>query len=374
MRFAILSLPQYMEFIAEQASSTSISGGGGQLIAAIVADELENPNPFQNLPSIGVLDVVRAYNSNQIDTVVISLVGISRTPKKMEFVRNLIQYYKLSGLEKILVFADNEITESQWLSRDKFFLPYMNTNLIDGCNLNCKACTHFASLYSKDEFYSLDEFTRDLEQLSSKCDVSYFRLIGGEPFMLKNLDKYLKIARKYFPNTLLTVLTNGLLVPKTNSKIFDAIRENGIIVQITRYPPTLKIIDEIVKRLEKEKVMFQMIDIITRFRTYLRGESGVSNPAIPISICNDLSCVFLRHGKIHKCPIDGLVKRYGEKFPEMNIPTSSGASIYSNNFLEMLDYIVTPSKQIQMCEHCSENPIWIDWKPNPNPRAEDWYR
>lgn len=248
-------------------------------------------------------------------------------------------------------------------------MTYLETNLIDSCNLNCKACTHFANLFGDDDIYNLEDFRRDCRQLSENVDVMRFRLLGGEPFKLKNLDQYIKIARQYFPGTDLRVVTNGLLIPTAPQKIFDALRENNFTADISAYSPTMKIADKITDRLTKNNIHYSLSNeskvVFTKFLTVKSGH----DPLKSRQVCINDRCRFLREGKIYKCPIDALNYKFAEHFDIKNFPISTGADLYAKNFSLMLEQL---NGSIEFCSWCSETAEKVNWKVENKPKLSDW--
>ncbi len=43
-------------------------------------------------------------------------------------------------------------------------IPYLETHIVDHCNLKCRGCTHFAPL-ADPYFKSIEEFENDLKRL-----------------------------------------------------------------------------------------------------------------------------------------------------------------------------------------------------------------
>jgi molybdenum cofactor biosynthesis enzyme MoaA len=54
--------------------------------------------------------------------------------------------------------------------------------------------------------------------LSKKVGISYLRLLGGEPLLHPDITKFIKYAKRYFPETLIGIGTNGILLPKMKNK------------------------------------------------------------------------------------------------------------------------------------------------------------
>ena len=128
-------------------------------------------------------------------------------------------------------------------------IPRLEINLIDGCNLNCKACTHFSSLFSCEPNYTTDEYKQELDNLDKIGKYVRLRLLGGEPLLIKNLDKYLRITREKFPNTEIEVVTNGLMIDKVSDSVMRSLGETETYLTISLYPPTKDKLNVIKKRL-----------------------------------------------------------------------------------------------------------------------------
>ena len=330
----------------------------------------------KNVKAVTVDESIQLYKEKIIDAIVLtnSTVDVD-LPRSIT--RQHIRNYKASGVKNIFVLSNYPSDMSSvafWkLHSEKSFLEYMETNLIDSCNLNCKACSHFSSLFKNDSVYPVEDFRRDVRELSKKIDLVTLRLMGGEAFLLKNLDDYCNIAREYFPQTFIIVVSNGLLIPQVSDKIFDSIKRNKIIVDVTQYQPTVKMKDQIEQVLKSKQVPYVFGREVEFFYAAVRNEPGLSDMNQSIRYCTNNICYFLRRGKVYKCPFDALVYKYGEKFNKM-IPggTGSGADIYAENFLEQLQYVV--DFPVQNCKLCPEQYVKIPWKAENKPKAIDWTR
>ena len=264
---------------------------------------------------------------------------------------------------------DNVFEEMNRLDSEKVCVTYLETNLIDSCNLNCEACTHYSNIFKDEDFYRIEDFTRDIKRISEKLEVLKFRLLGGEPLKLKNLDEYLKIARKFLPHTDLRITTNGLLIPKVSQKVLDSLRENRIVADISMYPPTVKMIDQITNVLNENKIPFTEGVHIQNFNAFLTLHGG-HNPLESSRACFNESCRFLRNGKIYKCPIDALSFKFAQHFGFKGFPKATGMDLFNTkNFGLQLKKFESP---IEFCTWCNETVRQIEWKPENNPKITDW--
>lgn len=193
--------------------------------------------------------------------------------------------------------------------------------------------------------------------------------MGGEPLLLKNLDQYIKIARKFLPKTALRLVTNGLLLPSAPQKLFDALRENKFTVDISLYPPTLKILDKIKATLaENEIPLLDVTGEVETFNVFLTLQSG-HDSAKARAVCHSNFCRFLRDGKLYKCPVDALSFKFAERFGMQGFPAATGVDIFAENFSALLEQL---DGNVELCGWCSETVRQIPWAPENKPALTDW--
>lgn len=251
-------------------------------------------------------------------------------------------------------------------------IPRVEVNLIDGCNLKCKACTHFSSLYGKETIYPIKNFTKDLEGLRRVGKLLRLRLLGGEPFLIKDLDIYLDTARTIFPESDIEVVTNGLLIPEMEDRVMDAFHKNKITLIISLYPPTKHMKSQIESRLAEGDIVWRYdgneIKEFSRNLT-LTGNHDISKSS---SQCLSFGCTFLRNGYLYKCPVDGL---FGEFCTYYNLQIdikNKGYSVYKNADELYKDIKRLAIEPTEMCKFCTETMEMIPWEVKNRPRLEDW--
>ena len=304
----------------------------------------------------------KLVNERKLDGLIIAEID----PAVVTQIVKVCQFYEISNIGCLM--NNNSFESIYWLNTSKTFLYSLETNLIDSCNLNCKACSHFSNLFDDECFYSLENFKRDVRQLSECADLVNFYLLGGEPFKLKNLDEYIEIARDFLPHTNLCVVTNGLLLQSTSQEILDSLRENKIQLEITLYPPTEKIADKISDILEKNQIPFNFRPKVTYFNSFLTLRGG-HNPIRARAVCHSDVCRFLRDGKIYKCPVDALSFQLVKKFGIKNFPRAVGVDIYAKNFNLMFEQL---NGNVELCFWCNEIVRPVDWQVERKPKLSDW--
>jgi hypothetical protein len=305
---------------------------------------------------IGVKDVV------SVNTILVQLrknkiynIGVVRGPVSFEKKLDLSNIY--------------------WESKStKPILSYLETNIIDNCNLQCSGCTHFANLFLQNSEGELNSFKKDLRQIANHVEVLQFRLLGGEPLLSKRLTEYITVAREFMPKTDIRLVSNGILFPQQKDELFQSLIDNDIHVDITLYPPTKKLQAEISRVLECHGITYGFsTEVNTFYRTLnLAGESDFEKS---FNKCLQKHCNFFRNGRLYICPYEALLIEYVKYFKlekEFLDVSNLGVDMH-NTLLNWHEIVSKLNNPIELCKHCSDKGGELfSWSVSNNPKKEEW--
>lgn len=235
-------------------------------------------------------------------------------------------------------------------------LFYAEMSVIDYCNLNCKGCTHYSAIFEK-SLPDMDARLYDIEYLTKIYDhIAEFGLIGGEPLLHPEIERFVTKVRRIIPTTQIQMVTNGLLLLKIEDKVLECLHDNNITVAISEYIPTLKIIGKIRKRLEKYKIDYVLKSSDSKSKFY-KTLSLKKNSIYPHK-CISRGCVNLVDGKIARCPtllyVEALNKRFSTFFPT--------DGIYKiKDYVEGKQLNLDLEKRVSLCDYCVD--YQFDWEP-----------
>ncbi len=314
---------------------------------------------------------------------IISIIAVKSSKSVFQIVGQLEQMHVNNiGVVKPRVITSKSVINIQgdnqeiiWRSfegREDHIIPRIETNLIDACNLKCRGCSHFSSIYSKGSYYLIDDFKRDLIQLRRVGKLVRLRLLGGEPFLLENMDEYVDVARAIFTETDIEIVTNGLLIPNVNEKIMRSIKKNDVGIVISPYRPTIENKNQILEKIEKYGIWwkFEGNKEITHFIRNLTLDK-THNPENSSKVCLAAGCTFLRKHKIYKCPFEALVKDLCQYYG-LDFKHEAGIDIFED-FDKLYDSIIDYAlKPVEMCQYCVESPELIPWSVNAKPILQEW--
>ena len=247
--------------------------------------------------------------------------------------------------------------------RKKNIIPILHIHLADHCNLNCRGCDNFSPLAPK-IYAEITTVEKDLERISNLGGnrVGEVQLLGGEPLLHQNVVDFLVLARKYFPQTPVKLVSNGVLLPRQNDDFWESCRQNNIEIVVTKYP--INIDHESLKNLaESKNVKFSFYgstkDVLKTMQCMPLDLLGKQNVKDSFSRCSAANrCIALDNGKIYTCTTIPYVKYFNLKFNEnVKVTERDYLDIYKvESFDEIMSFLCTPPP---FCRYCNQKGmIW----------------
>lgn len=311
----------------------------------------------------------------QIDFILIAIVDLTSVFKQLKqenvdrfgIIRSHV--YKLKKKLSDDIFEDKNILWLKEMEFQKPFLNYLETNIMDNCNLNCRGCSHFSNLFESNTSVTFKTFCKDLKKIADNMWVNVICLLGGEPLLNEKLTDYIEFTRKTLPLTEIEIVSNGLLIPKQSEKFFDSCRKNDIIISISGYRPTLLMKDRIINTLEEKKVDYVFRKDVTSFGKNIDLQ-GKAEPERAFKRCREKDCHFFRNGKLYKCPFEALGNQLFSYY-DIDIQLKGGTDIYDPN-LNWNELVTKLNEEpIRACSYCGKEEK-MEWKIENNPKLEDW--
>lgn len=258
--------------------------------------------------------------------------------------------------KKVIKLFGIKITYKTKNTKKRHKLSQFEVHLAEHCNLNCQNCDHFSPI-AKESCLNIDIFESDLKRLSflTKKDVDKIYLLGGEPLLNKDITKFMLIARKYFPNTEISIVTNGILLLDMNQNFWDTCKNCKISIIVTKYPIGLDY-EKIEKTALCNGVDFSFFgdtgNIIKTSYLIPLDIKGKGDKNKNFNNCYHANtCVFLREGKLYTCPVAPNIRHFNNYFnqqlPDTNL---NSIDIYkAKNIKQILNFL---SKPIPLCKFC----------------------
>lgn len=244
------------------------------------------------------------------------------------------------------------------------------------CNLKCKSCHHFSPL-AKEEITDINVFKRDFQRLKDLFgeDVERIYLLGGEPLLNKDISSYLGIARNYFHNTKIELVSNGILLPKMDNKFWITCHDNRIKISVTKYPIKVDYskIEEICQRHKVDFAFFGSAvndKHMSHYPLDINGKQEIEKNFYSCNMANN--CITLKKGKLYPCVLPPNIIHFNTYFGEnLEVDKKDGIDIYDVQSKE--DILNFLSKPIPFCRYCAVERRTYDnlWEYSKQ-KIEEW--
>ena len=171
------------------------------------------------------------------------------------------------------------------------------------CSLKCRDCMHLMQYYKNPMDVDLDEASVSFDRLLSLVDnISELRILGGEPFINKEI---YKLIDRYAPSEKIgsiIIYSNGTIVPSERN--LRALENTKVTVNISDYIHNEKRI----RILEEKLKEYGIVHFVRRYDSWQdcgdlsnRGYSQEEKEKLFLN-CFERGCYTFYKGQLHRCP------------------------------------------------------------------------
>ena len=167
------------------------------------------------------------------------------TPIKLE--RGLKKHkYGAEIAERLFQKTENNI----------FTIKHMDVVITERCSLKCKDCANLMQYYEKPQNSDLEILFKSLDRMMECVDQIYeFRVLGGDPFMNKEMYKVVNKLSTYKNVEKVVIYTNAKIIPKDEN--LECLKNKKVRLDITNYGSLSSKHDEIVELLNKHNIEYE---------------------------------------------------------------------------------------------------------------------
>jgi MoaA/NifB/PqqE/SkfB family radical SAM enzyme len=258
----------------------------------------------------------------------------------------------------------------------KLVLPFVETMITQVCNLSCHGCTNYSDL-THTGFVTWAQGRQELEAWLDRVDILDFGILGGEPLVNPEVDKWIVGLRELMPKAQIRFTTNGINLDKKFHivdllhDIGNCVIKIGVHVDDPRLETTIQRIYDrydwqpvteygIQRHTTGDRVRFHVKRPDTFYKTYQGTYSDMkphdNDPAKAFAICCQQTCPLLHKGKLHKCSTAGLVKETLDKVGNPNVelwePMIDHGIGSDCSDLELERFLANFGKPNSICRQC----------------------
>jgi organic radical activating enzyme len=113
-------------------------------------------------------------------------------------------------------------------------LPYLELCITPRCSLKCVNCANLMQYYENPKDYDIEQIFAAVDRLLSCVDlIDCFRILGGEPFMHKDIARIICYCVEHGKIVQVQVVTNGTIIPK--EEVLKVLEHKKASVYISDY-------------------------------------------------------------------------------------------------------------------------------------------
>jgi hypothetical protein len=247
-------------------------------------------------------------------------------------------------------------SDKYWKFIPKGSIRAVHINITAHCNLCCVGCSAFSPL-AEPEFMSLNQFEKDISRLAELSrnggSVALLTLMGGEPLLHPEIEKFMEVLALCFPNSIKVIVTNGILLSKMKETFWKTARNNSISIGVSRYP--IKLDHKKIKKMTENKGCIYY-DWGKRDMMWIRplDLTGTRDNVVSFMRCSASSgdCCSLQNGKLSICGKPFVIEHFNKYFKQnIAVTEEDSIDIHSvSSFKDLLNFLAKPPPFCRFCD------------------------
>lgn len=324
-----------------------------------------------SLATVDVNELASMYSAGTVDAIIVATDN--------EVLDYVVRRLARTGIRDIAVlpsyYEENyDITDDSfmWVEADKPRLSYVEYHISYHCNLKCAGCTHFSNIINDERFGDYDSFCRDMVRLQELFwGIGKIRLMGGEPLLNPRLSDFIYAARAAFPDADIRVVSNGLLLRDDDTDVLSAMRDTATYFDVSMYPPTAGMIDNIYRICSKNGVKLTVTSDIEEFTAGMNPD-GDSNPKESYAACPSNHCIYMCEGRISTCVMPQVIDIYNDRFEQNIRPGANDTIDLYEEGLDGDELIRRLKLPMEICRYCDATRRAYKWFVSTKPKPDEW--
>jgi len=207
-------------------------------------------------------------------------------------------------IERRIEYYRNMCLKEEYSTSGVLNIKSLDVQITERCSLKCTNCSNLMQYYEKPVNSDLNQLFLAIDRFMQCVNKIYeFRVLGGDPFMNKELYKVVNKLKEYKQVQKIIIYTNAKIVPKGEN--LSCLQDDKVILDITNYGEASTKHDEIVKVCEENNVPYSTT-LTTVWQDSGRilpfqNRSPEENKKKFINCCNS-DILSMLHGKLYRCP------------------------------------------------------------------------
>lgn len=213
--------------------------------------------------------------------------------------------YRFSASPDFVEYAVSTclLCQENYLRPDRLFMRSVDIIITERCSLKCRDCSNLMQYYTNPRDCDIGEIMQSLDMFFASVDeVNEIRVIGGEPFMNREIHRVIERLIDEPKVRKIVIYTNGTIVP--GEKQIGSLKNAKVLILITDYGALSGKLKEMTRKLEDNNISHHVVKAggwtdcsgLTRHdRSYVQLKELFND-------CCAKNTLTLSNGKLYRCP------------------------------------------------------------------------
>lgn len=268
---------------------------------------------------------------------------------------NDLQYKRsVNDVEREMLLYDTEFSNLVCsLDNNSLSLKSIDAVVTEGCSLKCKDCSNLMQYYHRPKNAHLEmliESTRNI--LSCIDEVFEWRILGGEPFLFKQLGSYLDYLSTERKIRKVVIYTNGTIKPK--HKTLEGIKACDAIVDISNYGELSRNLSGLTDLLKEHDISHAVKDPRWTDSGKITSKQNLQENQLENRFfnCCTRDVLTLLHGYVYRCPFSANLMNLSDGFIDETDRVYVGNKAAVNT-RERLSELYKGKRFLSACDNCN---------------------
>lgn len=233
-------------------------------------------------------------------------------------------------------------------SEDTLFLRSVDLVITEKCSLKCKDCSNLMQYYESPRDINILTIEENMNLLLANVDYIYeVRLIGGEPFMNKEIYSILEYLYTLPKIEKIVIYTNGM-IPLKLEKI-DILRNPKLVFSVTDYGDIAKNTHKVIKQIEQLGLVCRSHapEYWTDSGKIVNFDRSQEDMEKLFAACCGKNLITLSDDKLYRCPFAANADRLGA------VPKNKSNYVHVDESQEEIKKYTRSIKFIPACNFCN---------------------
>lgn len=262
--------------------------------------------------------------------------------------------YKLFGIQKMLSIYNITSQRAENLNKNTMDVKYVDVVITERCSMKCKDCSNLMQYYVNPKDSDLDVLFSSIDRLLKSVDSIYeFRVLGGEPFINKEIHKIINRLVSYEIITYVTIYTNATIIPKDENLL--CLRNDKVRLDITNYGELSRNHDKLIEILKVNNISYTTYipDSWTDSGTIKYRERTKDELVHMFKNCCVNDYFTLLNGKLYRCPFAAnAINLNAIPFDEDEVIDISDESKDIETLKKEINYLYNNKEYLSSCKYC----------------------